>query len=295
LWDKWRGILALDPKHPDVQAWLRETFRALREMGWRFFKIDFLYAAALPAAYHDRSLSRAGALRAGLQAIRDGIGDDAFLLGCGCPLGPAVGLVDAMRIGADVTPRWANPMRWAFRDHHCLSTRHSLRNTIQRAFLQRAWWLNDPDCLLVRQNNNKMNLHEIRTLASIDALSGGMLLVSDDMTQLAAERLEILRKALAIRTPNMQVLDPDIGEFPGRLLARSDDGYYLLIVNWHDQEDSPPIFDLKEVMPLLELARVAELRDVWSNQLIHQHDGLINLGTIPAHGCRLVQIRVRQE
>ena len=293
LWEKWRKILALDPTHPEVLAWLRETFVALREMGWRFFKIDFLYAAALPAKRHDPTQSRAGALRLGLQTIRDAIGPDAFLLGCGCPLGPAIGLVDSMRIGCDVTPRWANPMRWVFRDHHCLSTRHSLRNTIHRAFLQRAWWLNDPDCVLVRQNNNKMNLHEVRTLASIDALSGGMLLISDDMTQLAPDRLEILRKALAIRTPNMQVLDPDMGEFPNRLLARADDAYYLLVVNWSDREDSPPIFDLKEVMPAGDLARVADLREIWSNQLLHQHDGLVNLGAIPAHGCRLVHIRLR--
>ena len=31
---------------------------------------------------------------------------DAFLLGCGCPLGPAVGVVDGMRIGPDVAPYW---------------------------------------------------------------------------------------------------------------------------------------------------------------------------------------------
>ncbi len=294
LWDKWRNILTLDPTHPEVLAWLRDLFSTLYGMGWRFFKIDFLYAAAQPAAYHDPSHSRASALRAGLQAIRDAIGPDSFLLGCGCPLGPAVGLVDAMRIGCDVTPRWSNPMRWAFRDHHCLSTRHSLRNTIQRSFLQRAWWINDPDCVLVRQNKNKMNIHEVRTLASIDALSGGMLLISDDMTQLAPDRLDTLRKALAIRTETMQVLDADVGEFPSRLLARADDGYYLLVVNWLDQEENPPIFDLKEVMQMSDLARVSDLREIWSNQSLHQHDGLVNLGAIPAHGCRLVHIRLRQ-
>ena len=43
-------------------------------------------------------------MRAGYDAIRRGAGDDAFLLGCGAPLGPRVGVVDGMRIGADVAP-----------------------------------------------------------------------------------------------------------------------------------------------------------------------------------------------
>ena len=56
-------------------------------------------------------------------------GDDAFLLGCGCPLGPAVGVVDAMRIGADVTPYWSNIIDSTVgRGLHGLATRNAVRN-----------------------------------------------------------------------------------------------------------------------------------------------------------------------
>jgi len=294
LWAKCRSLKALDPTHPEVQAWLVQTFHALRQMGWEFFKIDFLYAAALPAVRRNPAMSRAAALRAGLQAIREGIGDDAFLLGCGCPLGPAVGIVDAMRIGADVTPRWSNPMRWLARDHHCLSTLHSIRNTIHRAFLHRVWWCNDPDCVLVRENKNKMTLPEVQTLASVNALSGGMVLVSDDMTQLSNERLNLLRTAMSHRPQAMRVLDPDAGEFPTKMLAPVDDGYLLLVINYN-KDDVSPIFDLKDILDLKELARVNQLREIWLNQILHQHDGLMRLGVIPPHGCRLVHIRLKQD
>ncbi len=99
-WGGW--ALALDTTRPDVLDHLRRTFAALVDQGFRYHKIDFCYAAALPARRHDPALTRAQSLRAGLDAVRDGIGDDAFLLGCGCPFGPAVGVVDAMRVSADV-------------------------------------------------------------------------------------------------------------------------------------------------------------------------------------------------
>jgi alpha-galactosidase len=45
-------------------------------------------------------------VRAGFDAVRRGAGDATFLLACGAPLAPVVGLVDGARIGPDVAPRW---------------------------------------------------------------------------------------------------------------------------------------------------------------------------------------------
>ena len=42
------------------------------------------------------------AYRHGLRVIREAIGPDAYLLGCGAPILPSVGLVDAMRVGPDI-------------------------------------------------------------------------------------------------------------------------------------------------------------------------------------------------
>ena len=38
--------------------------------------------------------------------MREAAGEDVTLLGCGCPLGAAVGHVDAMRASADAGPSW---------------------------------------------------------------------------------------------------------------------------------------------------------------------------------------------
>ena len=290
VWSLWRGMWTLDVTHPEVLAWLTETFAALRAMGWRFLKIDFLYAAALPGVRHDPTLTRAGALRAGLEAVRRGAGEDALLLGCGCPLGPAVGICDIMRIGPDVTPRWRNPMRWALRDRNCLSTLHAVRNTIHRGFLHRAWWINDPDCVMARAKKNKLTLPEIQTFASLAAVSGGMFLLSDDMTEYPPERLELVKSALAHRGAEMRPLDFDAGEFPTRLVARATDGWLLQVINYGRRAISP-VLDLKEFLSPDDLAKVEEIVDVWQKRPVLQQDGLMRVGPIPAHGSALLRIR----
>ena len=41
------------------------------------------------------------AYRAGLALVRDAVGPDVYLVGCGAPILPSVGLVDAMRVSPD--------------------------------------------------------------------------------------------------------------------------------------------------------------------------------------------------
>ena len=71
-------------------------FTALRSYGFDYFKLDFLYAGALGGLEEYRH---------GLPAvIRDAVGPEAYVLGCGAPILPSVGLVDAMRVSPDVAP-----------------------------------------------------------------------------------------------------------------------------------------------------------------------------------------------
>jgi hypothetical protein len=100
------SVFVLDPSRSEVTAHLESLFARLVELGFDYLKLDFLYTAALQAEAADPRLGRAGRLRRGLEAVRAGAGQEAFLLGCGCPLGAAVGVVDGMRIGPDVAPTW---------------------------------------------------------------------------------------------------------------------------------------------------------------------------------------------
>lgn len=214
LWNRRKAMRVLDTTHPEVLRWLEALAHHVRyRWGFRILKLDFLYAAGLPGLRHDPDRTRAEAVRAGLEAIRAGAGDDAFLLGCGCPLGPAVGIVDGMRIGADVAPVWDfAPLRWLTRDEAGASSRVAVRNVLTRAVLHRRLWVNDPDCLLVRTERSRLRLGEIRVMLAASALTDGMLVVSDRLGGLPADRVDLLATALDLAGGRPRV--PDLFERP---------------------------------------------------------------------------------
>ncbi len=184
---------ALDASHPGFCTYLEQLFnRLVHDFGYEYLKLDFLFAAAAEGRRHDSNLTRAQALRRGLEAIRRGVGDRTFILGCGCPLGPAAGLVDGMRIGPDVAPYWGGDVE--------PGTKLAIDAIIARSFMHRRLWLNDPDCLMLRTRETHLSSEERFALASAIAVSGGMLLFSDDLNLLDTESGKVFRMVAQLGT-----------------------------------------------------------------------------------------------
>jgi alpha-galactosidase len=118
-----------------AEGHLREVFGTLRSYGFDYFKLDFLYAGALGGL---------DAYRHGLAVIREAVGPEAYLLGCGAPILPSVGLVDAMRVGPDIAPTYEPEGGDLSRP----SQRAAALTTIARAWQHGRFWVNDPDCLI---------------------------------------------------------------------------------------------------------------------------------------------------
>lgn len=198
----WGGLTyALDTTRPETLDYLQLLARDLVAMGFTYLKLDFTYAPSLPGNYADPTLSPAQRVRAGLEAIRRGAGPDAFLLGCGCPLGPAIGIVDGMRIGPDVAPYW-DPAPESFippgYEQEVPATVNAWRNTLARSFMHRNLWLNDPDCLMLRREQTSMSADAVRAWAYAVAASGGMALVSDDLSLLDKQSRALLDEVIEI-------------------------------------------------------------------------------------------------
>jgi alpha-galactosidase len=198
----WGGnVWTLDTTLPEVLDHLEATARALVGMGWRYLKLDFTYAPSFDGVFADRSQTPAQRVRAGFDAVRRGAGDDVFLLGCGAPLGHAIGVVDGMRIGPDVAPWWEpHADQWrppGYADTEP-STLNAWRNTLARSFMHRRLWLNDPDCLMLRTTKTRLPEHAMHTWALAVAASGGMALVSDDLALLDADARALLDEVVAI-------------------------------------------------------------------------------------------------
>jgi len=141
-WDQ--DLYALDTTHPGAQAWLTEVFSTFVARGLDLFKIDFVYAAALPGRRH-ADVPDVEAYRLGVRVIRDAIGG-SYLLGCGAPILPSVGLVDAMRVGADIASHYEPENGDMTRP----SQRAAAMNVRARAYQHGRFWVNDPDCLVAR-------------------------------------------------------------------------------------------------------------------------------------------------
>ena len=279
-WSLGRPAYALDTTRDDVCDWLRELARTIVEQwGFRILKLDFLYAAALPGVRANPDLTRAEALRRGLEAIREGAGPDAFLLGCGCPLGPAIGIVDGMRIGADVAPFWDNWIsRGPNRGRHGVATEHALRNILTRAFMHRRLWLNDPDCLMVRAAETKLTPDEVRSLATAIALTDGMFVLSDRLEALPAERLEWIERLMPLLGGAARVEDLFDRGLPEHLRTVYPGAEAVALFN----------FSSRTAARGLTVPPNTTVRDLWAEEPVAVVDGAIPAADVPAHGCRLL-------
>ena len=188
-WDQ--DLYALDTTHPGAAAYLRDVFGWLREVGFDYFKIDFLYAGALDGP---RAGAATGpeAYRDGLRLIRDEIGPDAYLLGCGAPILPSVGLVDAMRVSADIAP--------AYQPHDGDVSQPSqlgaAMSTVGRAFQHGRFWVNDPDCLIARPAVERRE-----EWAGVVDRYGGLRSCSDRIADLDDWGLQTTRRLLGAVPP----------------------------------------------------------------------------------------------
>src|SRR5438093_1040802 len=181
--EAWGGkIYALDGAHPKVQQWLFDLARrAVREWGYDYLRIDQLRWATVGTAHYG-GLTHAEAYRAGLGAIRDGIGTEAFLLASGAPLQHAAELVNGMRIGPDVDASWSGIQPPA-------------RATGLRSFYHRSTWLNDPDCLVVRP---PLSRAAAEVWASVVAVPGGLTPIDDNLPKRPHHRLPLLQRTLPV-------------------------------------------------------------------------------------------------
>jgi alpha-galactosidase len=290
LHDIWLGPCAgLDCTHPGAQDWLRRLFRTVvHGWGYTFLKLDALFCACYAGArHHEPGTTTAANLRRGLEVIREAAGDEAFILGCSCPFGPAVGLVDAMRVGPDVEARWFNGLH--------PSAKHALRLSLPRNWMHRRFWLNDPDCLTVRDTDSTvvpgtLTLEEARFLATGIALSGGLTVLSDDLATLSPERREVALRVLPPAGRAARPVDLLARETPsGWTLPLGRGRHAVAVLNW---DDAP--MDATVTWAALGLSGPHHAREQWTGADLGRLDGALRLAGVPPHAARVVVLDPRR-
>jgi len=195
-----RAIHALDLTRPEVQAHIFDLFTALKRAGFEYFKIDFLFGSAMPGARR-KNVTPIQAYREGLRVIRRAVGK-GFVLGCGAPLLPSAGLVDGMRIGEDTAPFWKT-LPSAFQGPNAY---FALKNALLRQFMHRKLWLNDPDCVLLRDREIELTRNERELYALACGSLDNMVIDSDNLAMVGDEGKRLFRRALGLRGGRSRVL-----------------------------------------------------------------------------------------
>jgi alpha-galactosidase len=178
-------LIGLDLTHPGVRDHLAEVFTGIHALGADYLKLDFLYSGAVPARRHD-DVSATEAYRSGLALIREVMGEDAFLLGCGAPILPSVGLVDAMRVASDTFHEGGEDGSQGLRGRMSLEA---------RAWQHGRLWTTDPDCLVARP---EFALRD--EWAEVVLAAPGLRGFSDRIAELDDHGLDLVRRLLKEET-----------------------------------------------------------------------------------------------
>jgi len=170
-----------------VDAVVRPVYRGLRAMGWDYYKVDALrhlrYEGYNAHADHFRRTKKdlVAAYRGYVEAIREEVGRDRFILGCWGIRPELIGLIDGCRIGTD-----------GF-SYAGMAQFNSWNNVV---------WRNDPDHIELDEDRFKSTL--------VTTLTGSILLLTDKPELYRTDAIEPARRAAPVPwTVPGQIFDVD--------------------------------------------------------------------------------------
>ena len=163
-------------------------------MGVDFFKLDFLYAAALPQYV---GKTRCQVQDEAYQLLRD-ILKNKVILGCGANIINSYEHFDYLRVGPDVSLDYDDVFYMRLFHRERVSTKVTLQNTIYRSFMNNHLFGNDPDVFLLRDENIKLSIKQREALSTLNALFGSVLFTSDNIATYDENKKALFDKALNI-------------------------------------------------------------------------------------------------
>ncbi|NLZ25552.1 MAG: alpha-galactosidase [Clostridiales bacterium] len=177
----WGGFWVLDHEIPEVREYIGKCFRKVfDEYGFDMVKLDFLYSACIIPR---NNKTRGQLMYEAMDFLRECCGDK-LILGCGVPIAPAMGVVDACRISCDVELSFKDKFYTKCTNQEIISTKNAMNNSIFRRHLNHRAWINDPDVFFLRDDGMrpaKYNWEQKLLLAKINNMFGNVLFVSDNI------------------------------------------------------------------------------------------------------------------
>ncbi|NSW90997.1 MAG: alpha-galactosidase [Firmicutes bacterium] len=173
-----------DGDNEEVQKRWQQEMSQLKEWGVVYCKMDFF---ALQTSQNKKKHINIGDLYAKTwESFRKGTGEDMHIAPCSCSTNLQLGYCDSVRIGSDI----GNSGHWpgAYEQF-----RYGLSTVAALWYKNRKFWINDADSIQIAKG---CSLSEARVRATVVALSGGHVMLSEDLRTVDNQRLEIIRRIL---------------------------------------------------------------------------------------------------
>lgn len=214
--------LILDTTHPEANAWMLGQIRKIVGWGYRYLKLDFLFGGAIEGKRYDSNKTALEAYRGAMLGIGEAAGPEAYILACGAPLLPSVGVAHGIRIGPDVA-FFNLPLEWRYVKAEVLNlaTRHFPWPAIAP----------DPDAALVRD----LPENEARFFLSAALMAPGIFAIGDHLPALPPDRLALYRRIAPLipllyggKPEEEYFTIPDLFQYPARIIPKTNLEPYLV-------------------------------------------------------------------
>lgn len=182
----WGGdVWCLDLSRPQVEDYLMQLFDTIvNSWGFRYLKLDFLYAGLLRGAFagrkggawqhYNRIMARI------LEFARAKDGSPVAFLSCGAPIESTAPFMPLMRSGADTREHWDWPLLRLIGHQGRPSAKMNMRDSIGRALMDKTLLLNDPDVIFCRTDRTSLKDTEKFLVGMVATMFGSQLMSSDD-------------------------------------------------------------------------------------------------------------------
>lgn len=174
-----------DITNKEVQKYVDQVLSWLIiECGFEMIKLDFLYANHFAP---DRTNEKADHhLRQFLLRIKKKY-PKVYILGCGCPLIPAIGMVNGMRIGPDTLTPYVQSIPFVGKYMNRRRYKNIMTNLKTRRWTN-IFWNTDPDVFMCHDTYGLSHEKLIEFQQHILKLKGNIFL-GDDMTKLSEDKI----------------------------------------------------------------------------------------------------------
>jgi hypothetical protein len=294
----YQGGGVIDPSRPEtIRDYWIPMMKSLKSQGWGYHKWDMGSTVQQWEKYqqffYNRSKSTLDVSIETMKIMREIWGPEMWHTNHPDNAGGRMGLVDVVGCGRDPGPGWTQMSN----NFEVISN-----NTYQNHII----WYSDPDCICLRgkptrvdlqrrRNTEFFNLEEARTAASMLSISGLQWLSGDDMPNLDADRVDLIKKSI----PILPIFPVDLfgrGRDPRNfpkiydLKVNQPSGKYDVVaaVNWSKVASEKRTINFAKELGL-EPGRSYAVFDFWKERLVQPGQDSFET-ELPPHGTAVFQV-----